>query len=195
MKRSFSCPHNQEVHIVGKCVIKECPYHLHRVNEIFKIESKDTDCAYYDSDIMQNVSSSRTQISALSRDPRRLLSPKLIRNSFEEARNSGKTLYTLTHEITNNNNCCQRCGYPTNKANCVSSQTCNSRLNWIKSVCSQYQIEESITKYQIIWKLLLKNDLFLPQSSLRVGYSLCTQKDVNNNPNIPPEYLNTSTVK
>lgn len=194
MSRSYTCPHNKQVHLTGKCVIKECPYHLSRVNELFKIESKDTDCAYYDSDIMQNVSSSRTQISALSRDPRRLLSPKLIRSTFEDARNSGKTLYMLTHEVINNHNCCVKCGYPTNKANCISSEMCKARRNWVKSVCSQYQIEESITKFQLIWKLLLNNELFLPQNSLRVGYSLCSQRDVINNPNIPIDYLD-ATVK
>ena len=192
MKRSWTCPHNKDVHIVGKCVVTECPYHLQRVNELFKIESKETNCAYYDSDIMQNVSSSRTQISALSRDSRRLLSPKLIRNTFEDARNSGKTLYNLTHEISNNKNCCRRCGYPTNKLECVSTDICNTRRNWVKTVCSQYQVEESTIKFQMIWKLLLRNELFLPQNSLRVGYSLCSSKDITDNPNIPQEYLEKS---
>lgn len=193
MVKSFQCPHNKTVHIAGKCVINECPYHMSRVNELFNIEVKSTACAYYDSDLMQNVSTARTQISALSRDPRRRISPKLIRSTFENAKNTSKTLYMLTHEVVNNNFCCENCGYPIKRGiKCTAVDLCNSRKNWVQSVCSQYQIDTSISKYQVVWRLLLQNELFLPQNSLRIGYSLCNQHDVKGNPNIPEEYLEFS---
>ena len=59
----FICPHNEDVQIKGTCCITECPYHLNRVSEFFKIEVAEenkTNCVYYDSDIMANVASSRT---------------------------------------------------------------------------------------------------------------------------------------
>ncbi len=164
--KTSTCPHNKNVHIVGKCVINECPYHMSRVNELFDLERRETDCAYYDSDIMQNVSNARHQ---------------------------SKSLHTLTHEVVNNGFHCENCGYPLQKGfKCVSSELCSSRRNWLQSVCSQYQIDNSISKYQVVWKLLLQNELFLAQNTLRIGYSLCNKHDVANNPNIPAEYLEHS---
>ena len=124
----FTCPHNQSAHIDGKCVITECPYHMKKVRELFDVEEKDTGCSYFDSDIMQNVSPNRTQISALSRDPRRRFSPKLIRISYETALLYTKTLRELTHKVAKAKICCPRCGYlRQSPGKCVSTAACNGR--------------------------------------------------------------------
>jgi len=162
---------------------------MQRVKDLFDIPEKETGCSFYDTDLMQNVSVNRTQISALSRDPRRRLSPKLMRDSYETSIEQAKTLYSLTHTVTAAQHHCKNCGYPGRAIRCVSTDVCKARREWVKFICSLYQIECSITKFQIIWELLLKNEISANETSLKMGLSLCQSKDVVKNQNIPQQWL------
>ena len=189
MSASYICPHNESASIKGPCCISECPYHMMRVKDIFDIPAGETNCAFYDTDLMQNVSTNRTQISALSRHPQRRLSPKLIRGTYENSVEQARTLHALTHSITPNRNYCKHCGYPSKGFECVSTDLCKTRKEWAKFICSQYKIEPSIIKYQNIWSCLLKNEIFANETTLKTGITLCAARDVQGNPNIPQEWL------
>lgn len=190
MSSSFLCPHNEQVHIEKECTITECPYHMTRVKDIFDIPLGETHCSFYDSDLMQNVSTNRTQISALSRHPNRRLSPKLIRGSYETAVDQARTLHALTHSVTQSKNNCKHCGYPTTKGyECTSVDLCKTRKEWAKFICSIYKIEPSITKFQNIWFYLLKNEISANETTLKTGITLCNSKDVLGNPNIPQDWV------
>ena len=189
---AFRCPHNTEVEIMGKCCINECPYHMDRVSQLFAIDHGETNCVHYDSNLMQNVSVKRTQISALSREPRRRLSPKLMRSSFEDAVQQTKTLYTLTHSVSNTHDGCKNCGYPIKAGiRCVSVDLCKARKEWVKFICSQYSVEENITKFKIIWQLLFKNEISASEATLKNGFALCSSKEITkliNDPNVTSDF-------
>lgn len=178
---SFVCPHNESVTILEHCPITECPYHVQQVSKLFTLDEEKTGCVYHDTDMMANVSDSRTQISALSRDKRRQVSPKSIKTIYEDALTYMRTLYELTHSISSTKHYCKNCGYLTtnNKMQCVSTTICESRKQWVKMVVSKYALEdESAPKYSLIWELLLTNKIHLEESALEIGRSLCSQRDL-----------------
>jgi len=177
---SFACPHNSTVTILEHCPITECPYHVQQVSKLFTLEEEKTGCIYHDTDMMSNVSDSRTQISALSRDKRRQVSPKSIKTIYEDALTYMRTLYELTHSVSSTKHYCKCCGYPsTEKMKCVSDTICKFRQEWVRMVVSKYALEdESAPKYSLIWELLLTNKIHLEESALENGRNLCSQKDL-----------------
>lgn len=176
----FHCPHNESVLIIQRCPITECAYHTEQVSKLFTLEADNTGCVYHDTDIMANVSDSRTQISALSRDKRRQVSPKSIKTMYEDGLMNIRTLYELTHSISTSKHYCQKCGYPQqpNILKCVSPTLCASRLEWINLVISRYTLDASVVLYSLIWELLLTDKIHLEESALEIGRSLCMQKDI-----------------
>ena len=175
---SFKCPHNESVHILNACPITECPFHYEKVSVFFKIDKRETNCVYYDSDIMSNVSDNRTQISALSRDSRRTVSPKAIKESYDDALAYIKTKIHLIHDISSNRHSCKSCGIPLNtKAElCVSVSACSSRKEWVKYIASLYGIEINQSTKQLIWELLFKDKIHLEEQAKQLGYSLCPSR-------------------
>lgn len=185
---SFACPHNESVTIIAQCPIQECPYHTQQVSKLFTLAESKTCCVYHDTDMMANVSDSRTQISALSRDKRRQVSPKSIKTIYEDALTYMRTLYELTHSISSAKHYCKNCGYPQHDTGikcddggvrCVSTTICQSRQGWVSMVVSKYALEdESALKYSLIWELLLTRKVHLEESALENGRNLCSQKDL-----------------
>lgn len=180
MSDSFVCPHNDLVSIVKQCCIAECPFHVEKASQLFEVETVTTNCIFYDTDLMANVSESRTQISALSRDKRRLVSPKAMKSMYEDSLLYMKTLYTLTHKVGNTKHTCNKCGYPTKtKFNCSSTSICNDRLRWAQYVLSLYGIENSLSKFQLVWELLLTKQIHLEEKAKELGVSFCSNKDLS----------------
>lgn len=176
---SFSCPHNPDVFIIKKCCITECPFHTDQVSQLFTLETIETQCIFYDTDMMANVSDSRTQISALSRDKRRTVSPKNMRSLYEDALLYMKTLYDLTHKVGSYRHTCTNCGYPTGKGSCMSKSICSDRREWTQFVLSLYNVEDTFSKRQLVWELLLGNQIHLEDSAKHRGISFCSSKDVS----------------
>ena len=175
---SFKCPHNEQVHILKSCPIIECPFHYNKVSMFFTVEKQDTNCVYYDSDIMTNVSDNRTQISALSRDSRRTVSPKAFKESYDDALSYIRTKIHLVHDIASTKHSCKFCGIPVSpkQIQCVSVSACSSRKDWLKYVVSLYGVDNNLSTYQLIWELLFKDKIHLEEQAKYLGYSLCPSK-------------------
>ena len=191
-RTKFICPHNEDVQITNKCVITECPYHMDRVKDFFTIEIDSnyaTNCVYHDSDLMTNVTASRAQISALSRDNRRVLNPKVIKNMYDAYLQRIKILYTITHSLPDNSNCCKNCGYPDASPKCVSTTLCNTRMHWVNSVISLFYTDSTLIKKQLIWQILLNKELKgIEKILIENGINLCSKKHIN-------KIVSGSTVK
>lgn len=187
---SFKCPHNETIHILKQCPIEECPFHHKRVSMFFNVDKQDTMCVYYDSDIMANVSDNRTQISALSRDSRRTVSPKAIKESYDDALSYIKTKINLVHDISSTKHSCKCCGLPISPKQeiCLSASVCGARSEWTKYVTSLYGVDNNLATKQLIWELLFKDKLHLEEAAKYLGYSLCPSR-------LLTEYIKTKMAK
>lgn len=190
-KQSFVCPHNENVSIINQCPITECPFHVQSVSIFFEIKNPKTNCVYYDSDIMSNVSDNRTQISSLSRDSRRTISPKSVKESYDDALQYIRTKIKLIHDISSVSHSCKNCGYPLKKTTenhyrCMSTSLCKSRQEWVNYVISLYGLDANTSTKQLIWESLFKNEIHLEQRARELGYSLCSSKDMAKIPILEP---------
>jgi hypothetical protein len=178
----FVCPHNDDTLIDGRCCITECPYHIINVSEFFNLsveENEKTDCVYYDSDIMSNVGD-KTQISALSRDSRRLTT-RTIKSMYKEGLVRIKSLHLLTHSAPEHSKCCKACGYPQVDDKCTSSTLCSARNEWVTFILNSYSLNPVLNKKQIAWDLLIQGKLQAEKSSLENGINLCNKKHITSN--------------
>tara|TARA_B100001146_G_C16069592_1_gene385830 strand:- start:302 stop:799 length:498 start_codon:yes stop_codon:yes gene_type:complete len=153
---------------------------MSRVGKFFDVNVEDdskTDCVYYDSDLMTNISHSRTQISALSRDPRRLLNPKVMKGVYEDTLGKMKTLHILTHSVPHNSQSCSKCGYP-GVIKCVSATLCDTRNNWVNYVLDIFSVDKIRIKKQLVWETLFKKELFCERTVIENGINASSSKHI-----------------
>lgn len=181
MTKGFECPHNPGVTILRQCPITECPFHHAKVSEIFDIPEGETGCVFYDTTLMSNVSASRTQISALSRNPTARISSKAVRGLYDESIGHMRTLYVLSHKAPTGRRCCAHCGYPlaasNNTLRCTSPTVCKQRREWVCYIAALYGLPNNPVTLELIWECFIGGEIVCPKTAKATAEALLSRAD------------------